>query len=113
MDLPGVDRRSLSGEEARLLAVEIELQHVKTEVSEVKACLSTIDGKLDKALLDKADWDAVNKLSSQVSTKADTAELDKLHNRLPLWATWAFTSMGGIVGALVTALFFLAQHFKP
>jgi hypothetical protein len=93
-----------------MAALEVEVQNVKREVSDVKACLTEMDGKLDNALQNKADWETVTALTTKLDAKADAAELKQLHDRLPLWVTWAFTATGGLIGALVTAIYFLLEH---
>jgi tetrahydromethanopterin S-methyltransferase subunit G len=109
------DRRQLSGEEARLLALEIEVQHVTDEVKTVKACLDTIDEKLDRALVSKADWEAVTTLTAKVDAKADAVELAKvneaLNQRLPLWATVMGSALGAVIGALSAALYFVLNYY--
>jgi hypothetical protein len=36
--------------------------------------------------------------------------LDKVLNRLPLWATFLLTIAGGVIGSLLTVIGFLARH---
>jgi len=45
-----------------------------------------------------------------LAARLDTIE-DKLANRLPPWATLAFTAGGTCIGILVTIVVFLSQHF--
>jgi phage shock protein A len=101
--------------ELKMQALESEMAHVKNDVAEVKGTLTSMDGKLDKALQDKADWSAVTTLTAKIDSKADAAELkavnEELNKRLPVWATWALTAAGGIIGVLVTIVIMLTQHF--
>jgi hypothetical protein len=99
MDNIPTDRRKTSDMELRILAVEIELEHVKAEVINVKDCLTVIDEKLDKALESKADREELKEVNA------------KLNSRLPLWASFAGSAQWATIGALLAALYFLINYY--
>lgn len=43
-----------------------EHQEIKTEISEVKVSVKEINGKLDKAIIEKADKETVNTLENRI-----------------------------------------------
>lgn len=86
-------------EEARLAVVERRMDDVCNAVSRM-------EGKLDDALVNKADWGAVDDLRKEVKDKADAADVTALQGLITkLIIAVAGFAITTLVGLVVMAVF--------